>query len=74
MYVGAGQRDYVPVEEREAVEGQGKTPTPVVHSGYAFVLALCFSGLTIVCSGCRREQCSLHSRVELSSEELYCVL
>jgi hypothetical protein len=33
IYVGAGRRDYVPVEERVAVEGSKKTPSPAVHSG-----------------------------------------
>jgi len=33
IYVGPGKRDYVPVDERVAVEGPRKTPTPVLHSG-----------------------------------------
>ena len=33
IYVGPGKRDYMPIEEREAVEGPGKTPTAVLHSG-----------------------------------------
>ncbi|KAJ7678908.1 peroxysomal citrate synthase [Mycena polygramma] len=33
IYVGAGKRDYVPVEERVAVEGPKKTPSAVEHSG-----------------------------------------
>ncbi|KAJ6508035.1 peroxysomal citrate synthase [Mycena vitilis] len=33
IYVGAGKRDYVPVDERVAVEGPKKTPSAVEHSG-----------------------------------------
>jgi citrate synthase len=33
IYVGAGKRDYVPVEERVIVEGPAKTPSAIVHSG-----------------------------------------
>ncbi|KAJ7170766.1 peroxysomal citrate synthase [Mycena crocata] len=33
IYVGAGKRDYVPVDERIAVEGLRKTPSAVEHSG-----------------------------------------
>ncbi|KAF8905046.1 peroxysomal citrate synthase [Gymnopilus junonius] len=33
IYVGAGKRDYVPIEEREEVVGPKKTPSPIVHSG-----------------------------------------
>ncbi|KZP25196.1 peroxysomal citrate synthase [Athelia psychrophila] len=33
IYVGAGKRDYVPVDERTAVQGEKMTPTPVAHSG-----------------------------------------
>ncbi|KAF9048618.1 peroxysomal citrate synthase [Panaeolus papilionaceus] len=33
IYVGAGKRDYVPIEEREEVEGHKKTPSPIAHSG-----------------------------------------
>ncbi|KAJ7593258.1 peroxysomal citrate synthase [Mycena floridula] len=33
IYVGEGKRDYVPVEKRTAVEGQGKVPSEVLHSG-----------------------------------------
>ncbi|KAJ7455360.1 peroxysomal citrate synthase [Mycena galericulata] len=33
IYVGAGKRDYVAVEERIAVEGLKKTPSAVEHSG-----------------------------------------
>lgn len=34
IYVGAGKRDYVPIEEREEVEGHKKTPSPIAHSGW----------------------------------------
>ncbi|KAJ8072388.1 hypothetical protein PM082_015947 [Marasmius tenuissimus] len=33
IYVGAGKRDYVPVQDRVPVEGLKKTPSPVAHSG-----------------------------------------
>ena len=33
IYVGEGKREFVPVEERVAVEGPKKTPSPIVHSG-----------------------------------------
>ncbi|RPD60118.1 peroxysomal citrate synthase [Lentinus tigrinus ALCF2SS1-7] len=33
VYVGAGKRDYVPVEEREKVEGAKQTPSKVEHGG-----------------------------------------
>ncbi|KAJ7773360.1 peroxysomal citrate synthase [Mycena metata] len=33
IYVGAEKRDYVPVDERVAVEGPKKTPSAVEHSG-----------------------------------------
>ncbi|KAJ7903452.1 peroxysomal citrate synthase [Mycena olivaceomarginata] len=33
IYVGAGKRDYVPLEDRVAVEGPKKTPSVVEHSG-----------------------------------------
>ncbi|KAJ7761875.1 peroxysomal citrate synthase [Mycena maculata] len=33
IYVGPGKRDYVPVDERIAVEGPKKTPSAVEHSG-----------------------------------------
>ncbi|KIJ66981.1 hypothetical protein HYDPIDRAFT_85945 [Hydnomerulius pinastri MD-312] len=33
IYTGAPERPYVPIEEREAVEGAGKEPSVVVHSG-----------------------------------------
>ncbi|KAG6853971.1 hypothetical protein C0991_011833 [Blastosporella zonata] len=33
IYVGEGKRDYVPLEEREAVEGPKVTPSKVIHSG-----------------------------------------
>ncbi|KAJ7475932.1 peroxysomal citrate synthase [Mycena latifolia] len=33
IYVGAGKRDYVPVDERIAVEGPKRTPSVVEHSG-----------------------------------------
>ncbi|KAI9574007.1 citrate synthase-like protein [Boletus coccyginus] len=33
IYVGPSERPYVPVEERQAVEGIGKEPSVVVHSG-----------------------------------------
>ncbi|EPT01432.1 hypothetical protein FOMPIDRAFT_133217 [Fomitopsis schrenkii] len=33
VYVGAGKRDYVPVEKREAVEGLRQTPSAVEHGG-----------------------------------------
>ncbi|TEB27008.1 peroxysomal citrate synthase [Coprinellus micaceus] len=33
IYVGEGIREYVPVEERVAVVGSKKTPSPIVHSG-----------------------------------------
>ncbi|KII85036.1 hypothetical protein PLICRDRAFT_116779 [Plicaturopsis crispa FD-325 SS-3] len=33
IYVGAGKRDYVPVDQRIAVKGPKSNPTPVVHSG-----------------------------------------
>ncbi|TFK92658.1 peroxysomal citrate synthase [Polyporus arcularius HHB13444] len=33
VYVGAGKRDYVPVEERQPVEGAKQTPSKVEHGG-----------------------------------------
>jgi len=33
IYVGSGKRGYVPIDEREIVEGARKTPTPMMHSG-----------------------------------------
>ncbi|KAF9007601.1 peroxysomal citrate synthase [Cyathus striatus] len=33
IYVGAGKQDYVPSDERIAVEGPKKTPSPIAHSG-----------------------------------------
>lgn len=33
IYVGPPERPYVPVEDRQAVEGIGKEPSVVVHSG-----------------------------------------
>ncbi|KAF8554635.1 hypothetical protein OG21DRAFT_1508754 [Imleria badia] len=33
IYVGPSERPYVPVEERQAVEGIGKEPSAMVHSG-----------------------------------------
>jgi citrate synthase len=33
IYVGSGERDYISIDERATVDGPGKTPTPVVHSG-----------------------------------------
>ncbi|EIM90879.1 peroxysomal citrate synthase [Stereum hirsutum FP-91666 SS1] len=33
VYVGAGKRDFVPIEERKPVEGPKQAPTPVMHSG-----------------------------------------
>jgi citrate synthase len=33
IYVGESKRDYVPVDSRVAVNGDRKTPNPVVHSG-----------------------------------------
>ncbi|PPQ65277.1 hypothetical protein CVT26_000237 [Gymnopilus dilepis] len=33
IYVGAGKRDYVPIDKREEVVGPKKTPSPIVHSG-----------------------------------------
>ncbi|KAJ7227284.1 peroxysomal citrate synthase [Mycena pura] len=33
IYVGSGKRDYVPLDERVAVEGPKKTPSAVEHSG-----------------------------------------
>ncbi|KAJ7126892.1 peroxysomal citrate synthase [Mycena epipterygia] len=33
IYVGAGKRDYVPADERVAVEGPRKTPSTIDHSG-----------------------------------------
>ncbi|KAF6759935.1 peroxysomal citrate synthase [Ephemerocybe angulata] len=33
IYVGEGKREYVPVDQRVAVEGPKKTPSPIVHSG-----------------------------------------
>ncbi|KAF8206334.1 peroxysomal citrate synthase [Mycena galopus ATCC 62051] len=33
IYIGAEKRDYVPVDERVAVEGPKKTPSAVEHSG-----------------------------------------
>jgi citrate synthase len=33
IYVGAGKRDYVPLDHRVAVEGLGKAPTVIAHSG-----------------------------------------
>ncbi|KAH7884442.1 citrate synthase-like protein [Phlebopus sp. FC_14] len=35
VYVGPSERPYVPFEKREAVEGSGKEPSMVVHSGMA---------------------------------------
>ncbi|KAF8643266.1 hypothetical protein AX16_009150 [Volvariella volvacea WC 439] len=37
IYVGAGKRDYVPMEKRVAVEGPRKTPSAVAHSGRKFI-------------------------------------
>ena len=33
VYVGAGKREYVPVEERSPVEGAKQTPSKVEHGG-----------------------------------------
>jgi len=33
IYVGPSERPYVPVEERQVVEGVGKEPSVVIHSG-----------------------------------------
>ncbi|KIK10057.1 hypothetical protein K443DRAFT_670692 [Laccaria amethystina LaAM-08-1] len=33
IYVGAGKRDYVPIDERVPVEGLRKSPSPISHSG-----------------------------------------
>lgn len=33
IYVGAGKRDYVPIDKRVAVDGPRMTPSAVVHSG-----------------------------------------
>ncbi|KAF9451865.1 peroxysomal citrate synthase [Macrolepiota fuliginosa MF-IS2] len=33
IFVGSSRRDYVPLEERTAVEGLRKTPSPITHSG-----------------------------------------
>ncbi|KAJ7067036.1 peroxysomal citrate synthase [Mycena amicta] len=33
IYVGAARREYVPIDQREAVEGPRKTPSAVEHSG-----------------------------------------
>lgn len=33
IYVGAGERDYVPMEKRVPVEGDRETPSVVLHSG-----------------------------------------
>ncbi|OCH95352.1 peroxysomal citrate synthase [Obba rivulosa] len=33
IYVGPGKRDYVPAEQRAAVDGLGKTPSVVEHGG-----------------------------------------
>ncbi|KXN88500.1 Citrate synthase [Leucoagaricus sp. SymC.cos] len=33
IFVGAGKRNYVSLEEREAVDGLKKTPSPIAHSG-----------------------------------------
>ncbi|KAI0690162.1 peroxysomal citrate synthase [Cytidiella melzeri] len=33
VYVGAGKRDYIPVEQRIAVEGMKETPSAVEHGG-----------------------------------------
>lgn len=33
IFVGAGKRDYVPLEERSTVEGPKKSPSPIAHSG-----------------------------------------
>jgi hypothetical protein len=33
IYVGASKRDYVPIDERVAVDGPRMTPSVVVHSG-----------------------------------------
>jgi len=33
IFVGEGKRDYVPIDERNSVEGVGKTPSAIPHSG-----------------------------------------
>lgn len=33
IYIGPGKRDFVPIEKRTAVEGPGRTPSTIVHSG-----------------------------------------
>ncbi|KAF8150637.1 peroxysomal citrate synthase [Crassisporium funariophilum] len=33
IFVGAGKRDYVPIDERVPVEGPRKTPSAIMHSG-----------------------------------------
>ncbi|KAF5382117.1 hypothetical protein D9615_004457 [Tricholomella constricta] len=33
IYVGEGKRDYVPIDERTAIEGLKVTPSKVIHSG-----------------------------------------
>jgi citrate synthase len=33
IFVGAGKRDYVPIEKRAVVEGPRKTPSDIPHSG-----------------------------------------
>ncbi|KAI6024788.1 citrate synthase-like protein [Pisolithus microcarpus] len=35
IYVGPSERSYVPFDEREAVQGPGKEPSIVIHSGMA---------------------------------------
>lgn len=34
LYVGAGKREYVPIEMRQVVESPKKTPSDIPHSGY----------------------------------------
>jgi len=38
IFVGAGKREYVPLEERSVVEGPKKNPSPTIHSGYVWGL------------------------------------
>ena len=38
IFVGAGKREYVPLEERSVVEGPKKNPSPTIHSGYVWSL------------------------------------
>jgi len=38
IFVGAGKREYVPLEERSVVEGQKKNPSLTIHSGYVWGL------------------------------------